>query len=180
MQVVVNDRLRVRKSNGASILLAISDLIKGPREHAHMPAASQRFLDTNINSFLAVSCIPSRHDDRLRIATRTSLEFLPESSRFCSHGHLRSISTAKHGSIMASLEPPIPANAAHVFESPLDRVASTQEQDTPSWNAKGSSWAKWRRSVGLLLLFVTVFLWTVSNFLASVRSIYALYDTLRS
>jgi hypothetical protein len=71
---------------------------------------------------------------------------------------------------MASLEPPIPANAAPVFESSLGHIAPThQEQDTHGWNVKASSWVKWRRSVGLLLLFVTVFLWTVSNFLASVR-----------
>jgi hypothetical protein len=75
--------------------------------------------------------------------------------------------------IMASLEPPIPASAAHVFESSLGHAttSTTQEQDTQGWNVKASSWAKWRRSVGLLLLFVTVFLWTVSNFLASVRKI---------
>jgi len=29
-------------------------------------------------------------------------------------------------------------------------------------------WKSWRRIVGLLLLTVTVFLWTASNFLASV------------
>ena len=79
---------------------------------------------------------------------------------------------------MASLEPPIPASAAHVFENPLGNATSTtQEQDTPGWNVKASSWAKWRRSVGLLLLFVTVFLWTVSNFLASVRNLAVLEDT---
>lgn len=74
---------------------------------------------------------------------------------------------------MASLEPPIPASAAHVFEVPLGHAttSTTQEQDTQGWNVKASSWAKWRRSVGLLLLFVTVFLWTVSNFLASVRNL---------
>jgi hypothetical protein len=70
---------------------------------------------------------------------------------------------------MASLEPPIPASAAPVFESSLGHIAPTQEQDAHGWNVKASRWAKWRRSVGLLLLFVTVFLWTVSNFLASVR-----------
>ena len=32
--------------------------------------------------------------------------------------------------------------------------------------------------MGLLLLFVTVFLWTVSNFLASVRDLETLCDTL--
>lgn len=31
--------------------------------------------------------------------------------------------------------------------------------------------------MGLLLLFVTVFLWTVSNFLASVRNLAVLEDT---
>ena len=31
-------------------------------------------------------------------------------------------------------------------------------------------WVKWRRVVGLLLLVVTVVLWTTSNFLASVGS----------
>lgn len=67
---------------------------------------------------------------------------------------------------MASLEPPIPANAAYVFETPLVQVDSMQEQEMLGW--KGKSWAKWRRPVGLLLLFLTVFLWTVSNFLASV------------
>lgn len=72
---------------------------------------------------------------------------------------------------MASLEPPIPANSAHVFESTLladdDLV---EEQGFLGWKGKHATWAKWRRIVGLLLLFLTVFLWTVSNFLASVRT----------
>lgn len=75
---------------------------------------------------------------------------------------------------MASLEPPIPAGAAHAFDNILDHtIPTTQEQGTRGWGVKAASWAKWRRSVGLLLLFLTVFLWTVSNFLASVRTLLA-------
>jgi hypothetical protein len=70
---------------------------------------------------------------------------------------------------MASLEPPIPANAAYVFETPLLPIDSTQEHGFLGWKGKAGDWAKWRRLVGILLLFLTVFLWTVSNFLASVR-----------
>jgi hypothetical protein len=70
---------------------------------------------------------------------------------------------------MASLEPPVPVNAAYVFEAPLVPIDSAQEQGFLGWNGKAATWAKWRRFVGILLLFLTVFLWTVSNFLASVR-----------
>ena len=68
---------------------------------------------------------------------------------------------------MASLEPPIPANVARVVEMPMIDGDPAEEQGFMGW--KGKQWAKWRRIVGLLLLFLTVFLWTVSNFLASVR-----------
>jgi hypothetical protein len=70
---------------------------------------------------------------------------------------------------MASLEPPIPANAARVIEMPLIDGDLVEEQGFMGWKGKAGDWAKWRRIVGLLLLFLTVFLWTVSNFLASVR-----------
>ena len=70
---------------------------------------------------------------------------------------------------MAGLEPPIPANAARVVEMPLVDGDPAEEQGFTSWKGKAGDWVKWRRIVGLLLLFVTVFLWTVSNFLASVR-----------
>jgi len=70
---------------------------------------------------------------------------------------------------MASLEPPIPANAARVVEMPLVNVDPAEEQGFTGWKGKAGDWNKWRRIVGLLLLFLTVFLWTVSNFLASVR-----------
>jgi hypothetical protein len=33
---------------------------------------------------------------------------------------------------------------------------------------------KWRRIVGLLLLFTTVVLWTASNFMASVRALFTI------
>lgn len=74
---------------------------------------------------------------------------------------------------MASLEPPIPASAAYEFQTPLVPVDSAQEQSFLGWKGKAGSWAKWRRLVGILLLFLTVFLWTVSNFLASVRQPFA-------
>ena len=70
---------------------------------------------------------------------------------------------------MAGLEPPIPANAARVMEMPLIDGDLVEEQGFMGWKGKAGDWAKWRRIVGLLLLFLTVFLWTVSNFLASVR-----------
>jgi hypothetical protein len=70
---------------------------------------------------------------------------------------------------MASLEPPIPANMARVVEMPLIDGDAAEEQGFMGWKGKDGQWAKWRRIVGLLLLFLTVFLWTVSNFLASVR-----------
>lgn len=70
---------------------------------------------------------------------------------------------------MASLEPPVPANAARVIEMPLIDDDLVEEQDFMGWKGKAGDWARWRRIVGLLLLFLTVFLWTVSNFLASVR-----------
>lgn len=70
---------------------------------------------------------------------------------------------------MAGLEPPVPANAARVVEMPLVDGDPAEEQGFTSWKGKAGDWVKWRRIVGLLLLFLTVFLWTVSNFLASVR-----------
>lgn len=70
---------------------------------------------------------------------------------------------------MASLEPPIPVNAARVVEMPLVNGDPAEEQGFTGWKGKAGDWNKWRRIVGLLLLFLTVFLWTVSNFLASVR-----------
>lgn len=84
---------------------------------------------------------------------------------------------------MASLEPPIPATAARRFDGSLDDEAGLRDEErglAARWNARanhgggGGAWAKWwikwRRFVGLLLLFLTVFLWTVSNFLASVSA----------
>ena len=55
------------------------------------------------------------------------------------------------------------------MEMPLIDGDLVEEQDFMGWKGKAGDWAKWRRIVGLLLLFLTVFLWTVSNFLASVR-----------
>ncbi len=72
---------------------------------------------------------------------------------------------------MASLEPPVPTSAAYVLETPQDRVDSFEERGILGWNKKYGSWTRWRRAVGLLLLFMTVFLWTVSNFLASVSDL---------
>lgn len=71
---------------------------------------------------------------------------------------------------MASLEPPVPATAARGFDTPLvlPDDSSVEELAFSRWRGKHGLWARWRRIVGLLLLFLTVFLWTVSNFLASV------------
>jgi hypothetical protein len=163
----------------------ISDLIKSPREQSHMPAAaSQRSwtrTPTHQHQPIPFLTLPSHAS---HAGTKTAFGPQHQSRRIASLKTSRSTWTlisTKH-IIMASLEPPIPASAAHVFENPLGNstTSTTQEQDIPgSWNVKASSWAKWRRSVGLLLLFVTVFLWTVSNFLASVRNLAEPYDTLR-
>ena len=64
-------------------------------------------------------------------------------------------------SAMASLEPPVPANAVDTFAAQPESIASGKE---PS-----GRFGRWRRTVGLLMLALVVFLWTASNFLASVN-----------
>ena len=77
---------------------------------------------------------------------------------------------------MAGLEPPVPATALQGFQVPAtaDTHASisTAVNESRPASYKGANGflgrlGEWRRPVGLLLLFVTVFLWTASNFLAS-------------
>ena len=63
---------------------------------------------------------------------------------------------------MAGLEPPLPV--IHAEGSPEDVPTDAR---TPA--TKGGVLGKWRRTVGLLMLAVVVFLWTTSNFLGSVR-----------
>ncbi|KAK5117756.1 hypothetical protein LTR85_008731 [Meristemomyces frigidus] len=67
---------------------------------------------------------------------------------------------------MSGLEPPVPAAAANGF---VDGINGTSERPPSLASSAGASkrWTRWRRAVGLLLLAVTVFLWTASNFLAS-------------
>ncbi|KAK4541011.1 hypothetical protein LTR36_008380 [Oleoguttula mirabilis] len=69
---------------------------------------------------------------------------------------------------MSSFEPPVPAAAAHGFAA--DGASGTASERPPSLESTAGAskrWTKWRRVVGLLLLAVTVILWTASNFLAS-------------
>lgn len=68
---------------------------------------------------------------------------------------------------MSGLEPPIPAIAVESFAT--DGAASGRPASPASTVVLTKSWTRWRRFVGLLLLAVTVVLWTASNFLASVR-----------
>lgn len=75
---------------------------------------------------------------------------------------------------MASLEPPIPGSVGDRFEASELSERSTMGDGA---SVKGSSangflgrLGRYRRAVGLLLLFLTVFLWTASNFLASVSA----------
>lgn len=73
---------------------------------------------------------------------------------------------------MSSLDSPAPAATA------TESGGVGEVQDRPGSRASMVSgmtgltaakrWKSWRRIVGLLLLTVTVFLWTASNFLASV------------
>ena len=60
---------------------------------------------------------------------------------------------------MATIDPPIPATAADAFAT---RPSSAGSLDEPVGQL-----GPWRRTVGLTMLGVVVFLWTASNFLAS-------------
>ncbi|TKA78685.1 hypothetical protein B0A55_04497 [Friedmanniomyces simplex] len=66
---------------------------------------------------------------------------------------------------MSSLEPPVPAATADEFATTGDHSGSRASMPTVA--AASKRWQSWRRVVGLLLLGLTVFLWTASNFLAS-------------
>ncbi|KAK5162226.1 hypothetical protein LTS14_000572 [Recurvomyces mirabilis] len=71
---------------------------------------------------------------------------------------------------MASLEPPTPPVAVASAAEGLGLGSSAApggRSSTASTAIKSKRWMKWRRAVGLLLLAITVFLWTASNFLAS-------------
>lgn len=62
-----------------------------------------------------------------------------------------------------------------VFEQ--DPIFSPSSNVTADWEdtleiKKAQRWGKMRHAVGILLLLVTVFLWTASNFLASVSAAY--------
>ena len=60
---------------------------------------------------------------------------------------------------MATIDPPVPAGAAVTFDMRPDSAGSLDEPI--------ARLGKWRRTVGLMMLGVVVFLWTASNFLAS-------------
>lgn len=74
---------------------------------------------------------------------------------------------------MASLEPPVPGSVADRFEaSELSERSTVGDGASVRGSGKSANGflgklGRWRRAVGLLLLFCTVFLWTASNFLAS-------------
>jgi len=76
---------------------------------------------------------------------------------------------------MASLEPPVPGSVADRFEaselSERSTVGDGASARGSSANGFLSRLGRYRRAVGLLLLFLTVFLWTASNFLASVSAL---------
>jgi hypothetical protein len=71
---------------------------------------------------------------------------------------------------MASLEPPIPVNVAEHFD---DR-GSAVDTEVGSVKSKKSTFGRFskagKRTVGLVMLAIVVFLWTASNFLASVST----------
>lgn len=69
---------------------------------------------------------------------------------------------------MASLEPPVPSLVADNFDG-ADRERGTEEEHG-GWSGKGRFSKAGKRTVGLLMLAVVVFLWTASNFLASVST----------
>lgn len=77
---------------------------------------------------------------------------------------------------MASLEPPVPGSVADRFEaSELSERSTVGDGASVRGSGKSANGflgklGRWRRAVGLLLLFCTVFLWTASNFLASVSA----------
>ena len=113
-------------------------------------------------------CIPRRRRLYAWSAVISLLSCLPKSLlQNCLRRHNLQFTISR--SVMASLEPPIPANVARVVEMPLVTGDLAEEQGFTDWEGKAGDCVKWRRIVGLLLLFLTVFLWTVSNFLASVR-----------
>ena len=71
---------------------------------------------------------------------------------------------------MSGLEPPVPGTAAAGFATDgVNGTGGAKPSSRASTVGPSKSWAKWRRAVGLLLLALTVVLWTASNFLASVR-----------
>lgn len=66
---------------------------------------------------------------------------------------------------MASLEPPIPSNVAGNFDGAMAEAPADHRE---GWSMKGRFGKAGKRTVGLLMLAIVVFLWTASNFLASV------------
>ncbi|KAK5118936.1 hypothetical protein LTR62_000147 [Meristemomyces frigidus] len=66
------------------------------------------------------------------------------------------------------MEPSTPTAAPDAFEVQETAAHERPESRTSILTMTASKrWQRWRRPVGLLLLAVTVFLWTASNFLAS-------------
>jgi hypothetical protein len=88
---------------------------------------------------------------------------------------------------MTAQEPPVPVANAGQFrlsvEAPADARLSTSNGHSRPASLKGRGFRAGvglenvaRRTLGILLLMVTVFLWTASNFLASVCALQALGD----
>jgi len=80
---------------------------------------------------------------------------------------------------MAAQEPPVPPTMAHEFTMAHERLSDNRERVSMTSSRSKSSMKGFkvglglqnvaRRTLGIFLLLVTVFLWTASNFLASVR-----------
>ena len=74
---------------------------------------------------------------------------------------------------MSSLEPPVPAAAAGGFGATELGLGNDDTDDLRKYSISQKGWlgrlGKWRKVVGLVLLALVVFLWTATNFLASVR-----------
>lgn len=69
---------------------------------------------------------------------------------------------------MSRLEPALPATAADRFDTGSFAGGVSGNMSGEDGGNITSRLGKWRRVVGLLLLAVTIFLWTATNFLASV------------
>lgn len=71
---------------------------------------------------------------------------------------------------MAGLEPPVPAIAANNFDDGRSAVDTESGSVGDAWSVRRRFGKVGKRTVGLFMLAIVVFLWTASNFLASVST----------